>query len=108
MNDRFFGEARARSLSARGYGGRRVSDTLRAAGIEEGLRQEIGGSLDDRAALATFARRKRLGPFGADTEMDFAARQKQFAACLRAGHPVGLVKELFDSETAEAFEDGGA
>lgn len=106
VNDRLFGEARARSLAARGYGPARVGLALGQAGVDADLRQDIVGEVEAHAALTAFARRKRIGPFAAEPA-DREVQRKQFAACLRAGHGYDLVKKLFDAETAEAFADAG-
>lgn len=103
VSDRSYGEARARSLDARGFGRRRIGQELRAAGIEEALRTEIADAQDARAALARLARRRRFGPY-AETPPDDRQRQKQLAAMLRAGHAFDLVRELLDAPSVQAFE----
>ena len=55
-----------------------------------------------RAALA-LARKRRLGPFGAGAD-DRAAREKQIAAMLRAGHPLDSAREMVNAASVEAAE----
>ena len=105
IDDPAYALSRARSLGARGFGERRVTMELRAAGIEE----------DDGAAALThardtaeeaalrFARRKRIGPF-ATTPPDRRESDKALAAMMRAGHAFDLARRVlsmppeFDSE----------
>jgi regulatory protein len=103
VDDRAFGEARARSLGRRGYGPRRVGDALAAAGLESELRDEIRGGVDDVEAAITFARRKRLGPFGAAAPSP-ELRSKQFAAMVRAGHSFDLAKAILAAEDEAALD----
>lgn len=95
VDDRTFGEARARGLERRGYGARRIGQDLRAAGLAEDLRGEITGAVDARGAAMAYARRKRFGPFAREAP-DRAVRQKQFAAMLRAGHDARTAAEILD------------
>lgn len=92
VDDDAYARARARDLGARGYGARRVEETLRHAGVAEGLRQaHAPDEADSRRAAALMARKRRLGPFGASPEegdplLARKAREKAVAAMLRAGH----------------------
>lgn len=99
VDDEAFVEMRTASLLRRGYGARRVKDTLRAAGVEI-----AGGNVidedDARAAALAFARRRRFGPFAA-TPMDPDRHRRAFAAMLRAGHPPRLVREILDMPRGE-------
>ena len=95
IDDRAFATSRAASLGRRGYGARRVSAALTMAGIEEGDAAEakaaaLAGAWD---AALRFAERKRIGPF-AEAESDRPAREKAFAAMLRAGHPMDIARKL--------------
>lgn len=103
VNDELYGEAKARDMAARGYGARRIGGALRHAGLEDEARDRIAAKVDGAAALETYARRRRFGPFAAERP-DRDTERKQFAACVRAGHDFDLVKKLFAAETAEAFQ----
>lgn len=93
VDDRGFGEARARGLERRGYGARRVGQDLRASGIAEDLRGAIVAALDTRGAALTYARRRRFGPFGPQP-LARETRTKQFGAMLRAGHDARITAEI--------------
>ncbi len=92
VDDDAYARMRARDLGERGYGARRVEETLRHAGVAEGLRQaHAPGEAASRRAAALMARKRRLGPFGAPSEEGDPlarrkAREKAVAAMLRAGH----------------------
>ncbi|MEO7786991.1 MAG: RecX family transcriptional regulator, partial [Sphingomicrobium sp.] len=92
-----FAVGRARSLTARGYGGRRVGQALYAAGIDD----EDGGEAralahDERVEAALkMARRRRVGPYS-ETLLDPVAREKAIGAMLRAGHAFGLARAIVD------------
>ncbi len=103
VDDRIYGEAKARSLSVRGYGAMRVEGALRQAGVDEDLRDEIRGTLDAQRSLLAYAQRRRFGPYARD-EPDADRIRKQFAACMRAGHEAGLVKRLMAARDAGALE----
>jgi regulatory protein len=89
VNDRLYGEARARGLERRGYGLRRVGQDLRAAGLDESLSADITSRIDPEAAALTYARKRRFGPFASEP-LTREVRARQFAAMLRAGHDANV------------------
>lgn len=95
VDDAAFALGKARSLTQRGYGSRRVRQALFAAGIED----EDSAAARDHAsegaveAALRFARRRRLGPFAA-TLADPHQSEKQLTAMLRAGHALRLSKAI--------------
>jgi len=96
VDDSGYALAKARSLSARGYGKRRLSDALRAAGVEE---QDSGAARDhaDEEAVDAairFARRRRIGPFAAGEAASPQARDKALGAMVRAGHDYSLARAI--------------
>jgi regulatory protein len=95
VDDRAFASARAASLARRGYGPRRVDAALRAAGIAEADSREAReiASQEAWSAALRFAERRKLGPF-APSVSDRPAREKAFAAMLRAGHAVAISKRI--------------
>lgn len=105
VDDRAFAISKAGGLLRRGYGGRRIDQTLMAAGITEEIRAEARGSAgNQREAALALARKRRFGPFGtAGGDRDL--RQKQIAAILRAGHPLDSARRIVDAENAAALED---
>lgn len=95
VNDAAFADSKARSFVRRGYGARRLEQELHAAGIEDG---DAVGARAQTAACAhasaeAFARRKRIGPFAAETA-DPGIKQKQLAAFMRAGHSFDLARRF--------------
>ena len=96
VDDAAFALAKARSLASRGYGRRRVSNTLRQAGVGE----EDGAAALDHAdeekvsAALSFAERRRLGPFAVVVPADPKARDKALKAMLRAGHGFALARAI--------------
>lgn len=105
IDDAAFASARAASLQRRGYGERRVSQALHEAGIgdedaADANEQAREGAL--KAALR-FAERKRIGPFAAE-EPDREGRQKAFAAMMRAGHSMDVVRRVLNTSPGEIPE----
>lgn len=105
VDDDAFAQARAASLSRRGFGHRRVAAALGAAGIDRAVVEALAPDEGDALAAAErFARKRRIGRFG-NGQVDRDARQRQFAAMLRAGHSstiaLGIINEtaVADRET---------
>jgi regulatory protein len=99
VDDAAFALSKTRSLTARGYGARRVSQSLRAAGVQD----EDSGAARDMAeaeameAALRFARRRRLGPFG-EGSLDRSQTEKALAAMIRAGHSFELARSILRME----------
>jgi len=95
VDDRAFAAAKAEGMLRRGYGARRISTALRAAGIDaetaDGLRERIDD--DAEAAALRYARRKRIGPFAGHVA-DPAEKRRWIAAMARAGHSIEVVLRL--------------
>jgi regulatory protein len=111
VDDDAYARMRARDLGGRGYGARRVEESLRHAGVGESLRrQHAPGEAAGRRAAALMAQKKRLGPFGGSAEgLDrLAARkahEKAVAAMLRAGHQYEHVKAVLGAASIGAVEE---
>ncbi len=105
VDDRAYAEARARSLTRRGYGARRVSQALRAAHVAEGdAAPVVEESREDAfAAALALALRRRFGPFAA-APADERSRRRQIGAMLRAGHSFSLAKRIIDASPGEILE----
>ncbi len=105
VDDAAFALAKARSLGQRGYGRRRLADTLRVAGVAEedsaAARDHADGEAVD--AALRFARRRRIGPFAAELPADPKARDKAIGAMLRAGHGFTLARAIVELGPGEAF-----
>lgn len=95
IDDAGFAAARKGSLLRRGFGSSRIRATLRHNGVGDTLAESesrLDAETSRQAALA-FARRKRLGPFS-PSGADEKARNKAFAAMMRAGHDYRLIREI--------------
>ena len=105
VDDAAFALGKARSLTARGYGGRRVNQALHAAGIEESDGEAARGHVREDAVESALrlARRRRFGPFAAALP-DPKTREKQLAAMLRAGHSFRLSKDILDLAPGAAID----
>lgn len=111
VDDDAYARMRARDLGGRGYGARRVDESLRHAGVGEGLRrQHAPGEAAGRRAAALMAAKRRLGPFGAqsgdaDPLSARKAHEKAVAAMLRAGHQYEHVKFILGAGHAHDVEE---
>lgn len=106
VDDAAFATARAAGLARRGYGPRRVGQALRAAGIDEedaGAARAHAAETAWTAALG-FARRRRIGPYAA-TPPDRAAREKAYAALLRAGHSSAHARRIIAANPGHVPEE---
>jgi len=95
IDDAAYALAKSRSLSARGYGKRRLAEQLRHAGVEE-IDGAGATALAEEGAVAAalrLARRRRIGPF-ASQAADVQLRQKWIATMVRAGHEFALAKAI--------------
>lgn len=113
VDDSAYALGKARSLTARGYGSRRVNQALQAAGIEDCDRQTARDQAHgDRVESAlNFARRRRFGPFASEPA-DRTRFEKQLAAMVRAGHGLTLAKAILTIEPGseidhQALDDQG-
>ena len=110
IDDAGFALGRASGLRRRGFGDRRIDQSLRGAGIGDDDRAAArGDEAQARNAALVLARKRKFGPFGAERPdprpIDLKTRQKQFAAMLRAGHPLDSVRFLIDAASqADALE----
>ena len=94
VDDAAFAAMKGRAMTARGLGRRRVAHALAAAGVAPADHGEAPDALAALAVAVAFARRRRLGPFAAAAVADPAARQKQLAAMLRAGHDLAVARRV--------------
>jgi regulatory protein len=95
VDDAAFALSKARSLTARGYGARRVRQSLHAAGIGDKDRSGADALVAGEAVQSAlrFASRRRIGPYS-DRVADRAQNQRALAAMIRAGHPFELSKAI--------------
>lgn len=105
VDDEAYARSKAGGLLRRGYGPRRVDQALGAAGISEDIRDDVRAPpVEARRAAFAMARKRRFGPFGVE-EPDRAAREKQLAAMLRAGHSLDSARELVNAPDIAAAEE---
>lgn len=106
IDDEAYARARSSSLLRRGYGARRVEQTLWQDGIEENLRGDMTpGEAAARHAALRMAQKRRFGPFGkkpADGAAHEKLREKQIAAMLRAGHSLDMARQMVNAATDRA------
>ena len=110
VDDAAFAQARSGALLRKGYGGRRVEQALRAAGIAESTRSDFApDEAHARQSALLLARKRRFGPFGRDSDAsgskDLAKREKQIAAMIRAGHDFTAAKAVIDAASIEEAEE---
>ena len=108
VDDDAYARMRARDLGARGYGGRRVEQALRHAGVEEQVRQaHAPGEAAARKAAALLAqkrrqkRRAREAQGASDPLSQRKAHEKAVAAMLRAGHQYDHVRFVLAAKAPE-------
>lgn len=105
VDDASYAAMKSASLARRGYGARRVGESLRADGIAQTDREEADAhtASESWAAADRFARRKRLGPY-AQERPDPKQREKWIAAFLRAGHSYATARCWTDAAPGEVPE----
>ncbi|EPR18876.1 regulatory protein RecX [Sphingobium indicum IP26] len=108
VDDAGYAVMKSGALSRRGYGARRVAETLRADGIAEADREEAQAQTerDSWSSADRFARRKRIGPYALERP-DPKQREKWIAAFLRAGHDYATARRWTDAAPGEMPEAEG-
>jgi len=105
VDDRAFAETRAQSLGRRGFGARRVQDSLRHAGIAgTTITEVLPDEAEALAAAEAFARRRKFGRFS-DLPADSVRRRRELASMIRAGHPFSLARRLTDAADVADCDD---
>ena len=97
VDDAAYALSKSRSLTGRGYGARRVDQSLRTAGVEDedAAPAREHAKADRVEAALHFAERRRLGPFATEPP-DRKGRERALAAMIRAGHGFGLARAIID------------
>ena len=106
IDDAAYALSKARDLTGRGYGKRRVAEQLRVAGVEEADSEAAREHAQSEAVAAAlrFAERRRLGPFAREKPGDRSERERGIAAMVRAGHPFGLARAIVEMEPSAAID----
>ncbi|HEU0310496.1 MAG TPA: RecX family transcriptional regulator [Sphingomicrobium sp.] len=102
VDDKAFAMSKARSLTGRGYGERRVRQALAIAGIgdEDGAEARTLAEEEAVEAALRFARRRSIGPFGPRRPTPIE-RERALASMVRAGHRFDLAKAIIDLNPGE-------
>ncbi len=105
VDDAAYALSKSRALSSRGYGLRRVNDSLRSAGIddEDAVPAREFAETEAVAAALRFAQRRRFGPYG-DRRRDGPERERALAAMIRAGHSFALAKAILSLEPGSTVD----
>lgn len=106
IDDGAYAEGRARSLGGRGYGARRLTQTLHAAGIEEEDARPARRIAEEGrwAAALRCAQKRRIGPYAA-VAADRSMRERWIAAMLRAGHGFAAARTIASSPPGAPPDD---
>ncbi|MEM8914461.1 MAG: regulatory protein RecX [Pseudomonadota bacterium] len=116
LDDAAFARAKVHTLTRAGHARRAIRMRLRAKGVAPGaidkaleeLAEEMSEADPDIIAALRYARRRRLGPFGAGDE---TRRQREMAALARRGFSLDIVRLIMDArdevELADRLSDRG-
>lgn len=103
LDDAVFARGRAASLAAKGRPAWRIKADLAQQGVDVDtvdVSPTIDG-LDPLVQAATWARRRRLGPFRLRDRERF--RERDIASLARAGYPVSVAKQVVDAADPDAL-----
>jgi regulatory protein len=103
INEPLLAQSVARSAQSKGFGRRRVAEKLGQRGLSLAQAGKAADA-DPLAQAILFARRKRLGPFGAPM-VDPKALQRALAAMARAGHAPGIALKVLRADLADLEAD---
>lgn len=110
LNDARYASDKARAMHRRGASSRKIRAKLRERGLSAAVIDEAlaalapeGGNLD-LVAAATFARKRRLGPWRRQ-QADRERRAKELARLGRAGFPYDIARQVVDAESIEAITE---
>lgn len=108
VDDMAYALSKSQALAGRGYGKRRLLQTLRIAGVDEADSETARDHADREAVAAAlrFAERRRLGPFANAPVRDPKQREKALAAMVRAGHSFTLTREIVRLEPGAEIDLG--
>lgn len=95
INEEAYALGKSLSLSARGYGKRRLLEKLRQDGVDDADAAAAHVHADEQGleAALRFAERRRIGPFSSFSA-DPRQRQKWVGAMVRAGHSFTLARTI--------------
>lgn len=98
IDDRAFALAKASAHVSRGLGSRRLTATLRSAGVAEDDRADAMEMARDRSfeSALRLAQRRKLGPFASRAPATPKEREKAIAALIRSGHRFDIARSIVD------------
>lgn len=108
VNDESLAASKTRQAVLSGQSRRQLTAKLKQMGVDDEITEKALKARQadwhdpEWAAILIAARKKRVGPFGA--EVDFEGQQKQMAKLARAGFSLDLIRKCLaieDRETAE-------
>jgi regulatory protein len=104
VNDDAFAKGRSRSLTRAGTSPRAVRASLTAKGVPPDIAREAAPLDPEReyGACLAAARKRRIGPFGAEVSPE--ARNKQRATLARGGFSDRTIRDIFKLTRDEAEE----
>lgn len=103
LDDARYARARAEDLHRRGSSLRGIRAKLWEKGLSGELvddalaRLSEGAGDPELAGALAYARRRRLGPFRREDELDSARRRRELAALGRAGFPMDVARRVVDA-----------
>ncbi|WP_294392851.1 RecX family transcriptional regulator [uncultured Sphingomonas sp.] len=106
VDDAGFAQARGQACLRQGYGAGRVSQVLRAAGVEAQDTEPVVTAAREEALAAAlrFAQRRRIGPYAAE-RADRDQARRQLGAMLRAGHAMDVSRRIIAAEPGETLTE---
>lgn len=104
VDDRAWAAAKNRDLTARGFGARRISGALAAAGVDKDDRPTADPAQRLSSAIA-FARRRHLGPFARPAAPDPRRQDRDLAAMARAGHDFEVARQVLAAPDEAALRE---
>jgi regulatory protein len=98
LDDTQYAQSKIQSLARKGYGVRRITQSLHHAGIARNEQQNAfeSANYSPLEAAHAYARRKKLGPY-ADKSASPEDMKRDLARMLRAGHSYEIVRLLLHS-----------
>jgi len=106
IDDALYASQKAASLTARGYGSRRVGEALYVAGISDKDGKDAKREAENARVQSALkmARKRRFGPFAREAaEPD--KRQKQLQAMLRGGHDFSIARRIVFADSMDEIAD---
>lgn len=103
INDAAFADAKVHSLRRQGRSGRLIKQKLAVKGLSSQIVEAALEAYNDGAepadvelaAARAFAKKKKLGPYGARAA-DFEKKRKEIAALARGGFSMDIIRRVLD------------